>query len=500
MKRLLAIGIAVAAFLGTGLLAQAAAQPAGAPAKAQWEALPTLKPWTGDLDGMVRRRVIRALVVYSKTLYFIEGGRQFGVSYEGLKAFEQDLNRKLKSGGTKVEVIFLPVQRDQLVPALLEGRGDIAAANLTITPERRKQVDFSTPFLKNVSELVVTGPKSPPITSVDDLSGKEVFVRKSSPYYEHLERLNERLRSGGKPPARLRVAPEDLEDEDLLEMVNVGLVGLVVVDRHVAEFWKQTLKDITLHPGAAVGTGGETAWMFRRNSPKLKAAVDEFAKTHAAGTLFGNELIQRYLKSTRLANNATSEAEVRKYHQTVSLFRKYGEKYDMDHLLMMAQGYQESHLDQAVKSQVGAVGVMQVMPATGELMQVGDITRLEPNIHAGVKYMRALIDQYFANEPKDRLNRGLFALAAYNAGPSRIHQLRQEAAQRGLDPNVWFNHVERVVAEKHGAETVTYVSQHLQVLHRVLARRGRRGGAPADARGIQEVRRARVGKAVTSAA
>ena len=442
----------------TALLLLAAAFQAQAPPPAQWEALQVLQPWTGDLDGMVRRRVIRALVVYSKTLYFIEGGRQYGVSYEGLKAFEADLNRKLRARGAKVEVLFLPVERDELIPALLDGRGDIAVANLTITPERRKRVDFSTPVLTNVSELVVTGPKSPPIARVDDLSGKEVFVRRSSPYYEHLEELNERLRRDGRPPARLRLAPEDLKDEDLLEMVNAGLVGLIVVDRHMAEFWKQILKDITLHPGATVSTGGEIAWMFRKNSPRLKAEVDEFARTHAAGTLLGNELIQRYLRSTRFVVNAMSEAELGKYRETVSLFKTYGDKYDMDYLLMMAQGYQESQLDQAVRSAVGAIGVMQLMPATGELMQVGDITRLEPNIHAGVKYMRALIDQYFADEPKDRLNKGLFALAAYNAGPSRIQQTRREAAERGLNPNVWFNHVERVVAERHGAETVTYVS------------------------------------------
>jgi len=130
----------------------------------------------------------------------------------------------------------------------------------------------------------------------------------------------------------------------------------------------------------------------------------------------------------------------------------------MDHLLMMAQGYQESLLNQELRSRVGAIGVMQLMPATGALMKVGDITRLEPNIHAGVKYMRTLIDQYYPNDPEDRLNRGLFALASYNAGPSRIQHLRREAAKRGLDPNVWFNNVEWVAAEKHGAETVTYVS------------------------------------------
>ena len=458
MKSLSAIRIAVLSFLAAAPVAQGAAAPNAAPPQAQWEALRVLKPWTGDLDGMVRRHTVRALVVYSKTFYFVDEGRQFGLSYEGLKLFERDLNRKLKVDRAKVRIIFLPVSRDDLIPALLEGRGDIAVANLTITPERRKHVDFSVPLLTNVSELVVTGPRSPRIASVDELSGREVLVRKSSSYYEHLERLNERFRKEGKPPARLRLASEHLEDEDLMEMVNAGLVGLIVVDRHKAEFWQQIFKDISLHPEAAVNTGGEIAWMFRKGSPKLKAAVDEFARTHAAGTLLGNELIRRYLKSTRFVLNATSEEEIKKYHQMVSFFRKYGEKYDMDHLLMMAQGYQESQLDQEVRSRVGAIGIMQVMPATGELMQVGDISRLEPNIHCGVKYMRTLIDQYYANDPSDRLNRGLFALASYNAGPSRIQQLRRDAAKRGLDPNVWFNNVEWVAAEKHGAETVTYVS------------------------------------------
>jgi membrane-bound lytic murein transglycosylase MltF len=453
VKLLSTIHIAALSFLAAAPLAQAAAPP-----KAQWEALRVLKPWTGDLDGMVRRRTIRALVVYSKTFYFIDQGRQFGLSYEGLRAFEHDLNRKLKADHPKVRIIFLPVARDELIPALLDGRGDIAAANLTITPERQQQVDFSASTLSNVSELVVTGPRSPRIASVDDLSGKQVLVRKSSSYYEHLEGLNERFRTEGKPPVRLRLASEHLEDEDLMEMVNAGLVGLIVVDRHKAEFWQQIFKDIALHPEAAVNTGGAIAWMFRRDSPKLKAAVDGFIRIRAAGTLLGNELIQRYLKSTRLVMDATSEEEIGKYHQTVSLFKKYGDQYDMDHHLLMAQGYQESQLNQEMRSRVGAIGIMQLMPATGELMKVGDITRLEPNIHAGVKYMRTVIDQYYPNDPKDRLNRGLFALAAYNAGPSRIQQLRRDAAKRGLDPNVWFNNVERVAAEKHGAETVTYVS------------------------------------------
>jgi membrane-bound lytic murein transglycosylase MltF len=130
----------------------------------------------------------------------------------------------------------------------------------------------------------------------------------------------------------------------------------------------------------------------------------------------------------------------------------------MDYLLMIAQGYQGSRLDHGVRSPVGAIGVMQIMPATGEELAVGDITQLEPNVHGGVKYMRWMIDTYFKDEPMTPVNKALFAFAAYNCGPGRMRQLRREAEARGLDPNVWFNNVELVAADKIGAETVTYVS------------------------------------------
>ncbi len=446
------------------LLGALIALPAGAAQSAKQAEAPSgslplqAGKWKGDLDGMVKRRTIRALVINSKTFYFLDKGRQYGASYEGLKAFEKELNKKLKTKNRKIQVYFIPVSRDQIIPALLDGRGDIAAANLTITPERQRQADFSTPIYGDASEIVVTGPSSPKIAGVEDLSGKEVFVRKSSSYHEHLERLNKRFRKEGKPPVTLRPAPENLEDEDLLEMLSAGLVELLVVDNHKAQFWKQIFKNLTLHPEAAVHTGGEIAWMFRKNSPGLKKAVDAFVKTHGKGTSFGNQVIQRYLKNTRFVKNSTSEAELRKFRQMVALFRKYGDKYDIDYLLVMAQAYQESRLDHSVKSKAGAIGVMQVMPATGKELDVGDIRKLEPNIHAGVKYIRFMIDRYYAKEPMDPLDKGLFAFASYNAGPSRVQGLRKEAARRGLDPNVWFNNVEVVAADKIGSETVTYVS------------------------------------------
>jgi membrane-bound lytic murein transglycosylase MltF len=413
---------------------------------------------TGDLDEMVKKRRIRVLLVHSKTFYFVDRGRQRGATYDAMRAFEDDLNRRLKTGNLRVNVVFIPVSRDELLPGLVEGRGDIAAANLTITDERRQQVDFSDPIYTAVDEIVVTGPASPRIARVQDLASQEVFVRKSSSYYESLQRLNSELQQAGKPAVRLKLAPETLEDEDLLEMVNAGLVRFVVVDSHKATFWAQIFPKIRLHPDATVRAGGKIAWAFRKNSPKLSGAVNRFVVTHRKGTSFGNQMLHRYLRSTKYVKNAHSPEELAKYDRTVALFRKYGDRYGFDSLMLTAQGYQESQLDNQRRSQAGAVGVMQVLPATGKEMQVGDVRQLDPNIHAGVKYLRFVADRYFSDAAIDPVDRMLFAFASYNAGPAKVARLRKEAAQAKLDPNVWFNNVERIAARRIGRETVQYVS------------------------------------------
>ncbi|HMK64762.1 MAG TPA: lytic transglycosylase F [Thermodesulfobacteriota bacterium] len=416
------------------------------------------KNWTGDLDGMVKRRVIRVLVSYSKTFYFNDRGAQKGLTYDVFKLFEDDLNKKLKNKHIRVHVIFLPVSPDKFIPYLLEGKGDIAAANLTIIPERLNKVDFSKPVQRSVSEIVVTGPATKPITSKEDLSGQEVYIRKSSSYYSSLEKLNADFTSRKMAPVKVRPAPESLGDEDLLEMVNAGLVKATVVDSHIAEFWKGVFPDMVLNREAAIRTNAEIGWMFRKNSPKLESVLNKFLDLYPEGSKTRNTLLQKYFKNTKYVKDAASPSEMSKFDNVVDLFRKYGDTYDLDYLLMMAQGYQESRLDQKAKSRVGAVGIMQVMPNTGKSLKVGDIKKIDPNIHAGVKYIRFMVDQYFKNEPMDRLNKGLFAFAAYNAGPNRIEQLRKQAAQRGLNPNIWFNNVEIIAAEKIGRETVTYVS------------------------------------------
>jgi membrane-bound lytic murein transglycosylase MltF len=413
--------------------------------------------YTGDLDELVKRRVVRVGVTYNRTNYFVDNGVQRGATYEFVKLFEDRLNAGLKTGNLRIHVVCIPLPRNLLLTALNEGRIDIAEGQLTITPERQAIVDFG-PSTRTVNEVVVTSRGTPPVSTAEDLSGREVFVRKSSSYYESLLALNNRLESSGRPKALILEAPESLEDDDILEMVNAGLVDTVVVDDYLALFWKQILPNLTVNTQAVLRSGGRLAAAFRKNSPVMARTIAAFTEKWGPGTAFYNMIRKRYLQSTRFAKSATEEAERRKFESLLTFFRRYAKQYDLDYLLMAAQGYQESRLDQNAKSHVGAIGVMQVMPETGAELKVGDIHRVEPNIHAGVKYIRRLISDFLADEPMDELNRVLFAFASYNAGPGRIRQMRREASRRGLDPNVWFGNVEQVVSARVGREPVDYVS------------------------------------------
>ena len=374
--------------------------------------------------------------------------------------FEDELNEKLDTGLLKLNLLIIPVTRDRLLPALADGYGDIAAANLTVTPERLELVDFADPFLTGVDEIVVTGPAAPELPSLDDLGGRELLVRQSSSYYESLVRLNERFRTEGKPEVVLVPADEYLEDEDLLEMVNAGLLPMVVVDSTKAEFWSQIFDGLEQRPDLAVNTGGEIAWAVRKNSPQLREAVNEFVSTHRQGSLMGNIVLNRYLRSTSWVRNSLTAVDMERFESMVEFFQRYAGEYGFDWLMVAAQGYQESRLDQSVRSPVGAIGVMQILPSTAADPSVGipGIEDLENNIHAGVKYLRFMRDNYFSDEGLDDLNAALLSFAGYNGGPNRIARLRQEATEIGLDPNLWFDNVELVVSKRIGRETVQYVS------------------------------------------
>jgi membrane-bound lytic murein transglycosylase MltF len=342
------------------------------------------RPFMRDLDEMVKRRLIRVGVTFNRTHYFVDKGVQRGVAFEYGKLLEDELNKKLNTGNLKVSVFFVPLPRYLLLQALTKGKVDLVIAQVNVVPELQKLVDFTNPTRTNVNEIVVTGPGAPAIATVDDLAGQEVYVRKNTVYNLSLRALNEKLKAAGKPPVVVQDVPENLEDDDVLEMVNAGLIKITIVDNYLAEFWKKVFTNITVHDTVAVRTGGNLAVAIRKNSPKLASELNAFIARFGLGSAFGNMMEKRYLQNTKFVKNATSEAERKKLDALVTLFRKYGDQYQLDYLLMAAQGYQESGLDQKVKSPVGAIGVMQVMPATGKELKVGDIQQIEANIHAGV--------------------------------------------------------------------------------------------------------------------
>ncbi|RLQ23414.1 lytic transglycosylase F [Seongchinamella sediminis] len=418
-------------------------------------------PWIGDLDKMEEMRVIRMLTVYSPGRYYLEdNGEEKGLVKEMATRFENFINKRLERKSVRVNVVIIPMARSQLIPALLAGHGDIINASLSITPERSEIMDFSIPATKPLSEILVTGPKAAALDSIEDLSGQTIYVRHSSSYRESVDSLNERLEAAGREPVSIELVSEFLEDDDLIEMVDKGLLPWAIVDDYKLELWKDVFTNTRARPDIVFREGGRIAWAFREDSPLLESALNDFLKKNREGTLIGNVLKNRYIRDFDWAASALDDSDYQRFLELEHIFQQYGEQYRVDYLIAAAQGYQESRLDQNARSGAGAIGVMQLLPTTAEDKNVGiaDIHKVEPNIHAGIKYLDFLRSRYFNDPAIEPPNKTLLALAAYNAGPSRMINMRNKAKKLGYDPNVWFDNVELVAAREIGRETVQYVS------------------------------------------
>ena len=419
-----------------------------------------LEPWTGDLPGMAERRVVRLLTVHEPMFFGFDGRRQSGLIAEAAAALEEFLNQRLERNQLKVLVLVQPVTRDLLIPFLEEGRGDIAAAGLTITPERLERVDFARPSVTGVSEIVVTGPGTEVTIPgrLEDLGALELHVRPSSSYWESLQVLDRELREQNRTPLNLVAIDEVLDAEALLEQVNVGNSPATVVDAYQAEFWSQIYANLVLHPNLSVRTDASVGWAIRKDSPALKEAVNDFLRQYRQGTLTGNILLKRYTQDT----SRVQRVRRAEHSQTLKLLRKsfetHAATHELDWVLLVAQAFQESRLGADTKNNHGAVGIMQIKPASAAEAGVHDISTDDSNIEAGAAYLRLLIDHYFEDPALDATTRQVFAIAGYNAGPTRIRNLRRRTAAAGLDPDVWFGNVEVLVAREVGRETVRYVS------------------------------------------
>lgn len=418
-----------------------------------------LQPWTGDLDGMVKRGMLRIAIPFGLTTYFLDGAQQRGLTYDVAMSFEQFLKKRLGKDAARLTLVVIPTSRDRLLPMLSRGQADIAAGTLTITPQRLAIVDFSEPFKTDVTEVLVTGPAAPEIRTKEDIIGMPIHVRRSSSFYEHLQELNARLQAEGKQSLNVVEADEKLTTDDMLEMVSAGIFPATVTDDGIADLFVKVFDDITVHSELVLADKQQIGWAFRKNSPKLKETVNSFVGTAGTGTHLGNVLLAKYLKNTKWISNALSPDEQERFRSTVAIIKTYASRYEFDWLLISAQAYQESRMDQSKRSPVGAIGIMQVMPQTAKDPNVGipGIEQAEANVHAGVRYLRFLRDRYFSEPELTALDRTLFSFAAYNAGPGNVRKARRRAEKLGLDPNVWLDNVEIAADMVISREPVTYV-------------------------------------------
>jgi membrane-bound lytic murein transglycosylase MltF len=455
--------VVAAIALGAAILAGAAGGRADPVHPRDAEALhaedePAPEQGFGDLEEMRRRGEIRVLVPYSRTSFFFDRGRPRGFAQEVFAEFGRFLNRGARRG-QRIRIAFVPVPRDRLVDWLVDGRGDVAAGRLTITPERAAVVDFAAPIDRDVAEVAVTRSDHPPITAAEDLSGTVVHVRPSSSYAASLAALNVRLAAAGRPPVVIAPVGEHVADEDLAEKLEAGLIEATVVDDYKQALFSDVFPGLAFHTGAPLRSGGEIAWAVRRDSPALREALSRFVEADRRGANTVAVLERRYFVENRWLRRPIDRASLARYEDIERSFAEYAGRYGLEWTRLLAQGYRESGLDQSARNPSGAVGIMQILreTAAGHPIGLPDVHLAEVNIHAGTKYMRHLLDTYFDDPALAEDERYRFALAAYNAGPNRVSRLRTLAARAGLDPDVWYGNVEVAAARHVGREPVDYV-------------------------------------------
>jgi membrane-bound lytic murein transglycosylase MltF len=416
--------------------------------------------FTGDLEGIRKRRLLRVLVTHSRTDFFLDEGQILGVQAELTYELLKYLNKGIRRESDKLFVQFIPVEFHQLLPALIKGQGDVAAAFLTITPRRDQLVDFITTQKMIVDEVLIANKNAPPITSLVQLSDNHLYILKDSSYSEHLEDLNRHLQIVDEKPVRITESDERLLTEDILELINSGAIDYTICDDYKANLWQKVLPNLVVVDDVKIAKGKSAGWAIRKNSPQLKQALDEFNNKVKKGTLLGNILINKYFGNTKWIANPLEEAERDKLQQLIGLFEKYGGMYGFDPLALAAQAYQESKLNNNAKSHRGAVGIMQMLPTTAKdpNVAIDHVELLENNIHAGAKYLGFLRQRYFSSEDIEPWDQRLFTWAAYNAGPANIIRIRNAASKNGLDANVWFGNVEVMAARMISREPVRYVA------------------------------------------
>ncbi|GJL50213.1 MAG: hypothetical protein NPIRA01_14400 [Nitrospirales bacterium] len=390
---------------------------------------PTLS--TADFDNIQHHGVLRVLTRNNPATYFLWRGKLLGFEYELAHHFA-------KKHKLRMEMIVPPSRKD-LLPWLREGKGDVIAASMTISPERETEgVAFSRPYF-TISEIVVARDDEPEdrLQQPEDLAGRTLAVRRSSSYWTTLEALqNQGIQ------LELIEAPEELETEEIIARVASGEYDLTVADSHLVDIELTSRQDI--RAAFPLGDPKQHGWLVRRTNPNLRQAINAFLKKEYRG-VFYNLTVQKYFENERdirehVQLRVSQTGELSPYD---ALVEQYATQYGFDWRLIVAQMYQESRFDPDARSWAGAVGLMQVLPRTAKSLGFHDLGSPESGIHAGVKYLSWVRDRF---EPELSVSdRMWFTLAAYNVGQGHVLDARRLARQQGRNPNRWFGHVEETI-------------------------------------------------------
>ncbi|MDB2407586.1 transglycosylase SLT domain-containing protein [Jannaschia sp.] len=431
-----------------------------------------LQPRTGGLDAIRERGFLRMAVAPDPLMIAYDGERALGIAMEIARELELFMADRPDASATPTVVVPTPMPRRAIADNVDDGLTDFST--LTVTQaEEDPELTYTRPLIEGVNDVVVLGEGVNGVEEIDDLAGLPIYLSEDGRYARNAQGLNDRRVALGKPPLDLRFVDGRLDDYDLIEMVEIGLIPATIATDFKARFWQTVYPSIVVRDDMPLTRDARIAWVLRADNPELADVLNGFAEIARKGTLLGNIVLQRYASSAEWIENIGADDAQSRLDEVAPVIAHYAERYGFDADLLMAQAYQESRLDQTRRSHVGAIGVMQVMPTTAADPVVGipDVTALEENVHAGVKYLRWLRDTFFDDPAIDPLDQSLLAFAAYNAGPGGVRRAQRTAHEMGLDPHVWFENVEVAIQRSVSREPAIYVRNIFKyyVSYRLLA-------------------------------
>ncbi|MCQ4347395.1 transglycosylase SLT domain-containing protein [Pseudomonas stutzeri] len=404
-----------------------------------------------DLAAVRASGQLRVLVNQSRHSSGEARGESIGVEYRRLRAFEQYLNRSARDG-RELRLKLIPLPKEQLLPALLRGEGDLVAPGELLAVRRGMPVRASAPIQRDVPLVVVGRQGNRRYQRVEQLAGRSLALPAGSAAREALQRLNGGLRA----PIVADWQDPSLAVEDVLEMVHAGLLPMTAVELPIAERWARVLPKLRIDRHLQVGEG-DLGWYVHAAAPNLRASVDRFLRDYRPPADQDAAFLRVYRRSYKV-HPLLGRIELQRLMRVRPVLMQHAEAQSLDWLLLAALAYKESTLNPQARGAGGAIGLLQITPAAARSVGVGNIASLDGNVQAGAKYLAAIRRRYFASAQFNERERMAFTLAAYNLGPQRVQSLRAEARRRGFNPNQWFFQVERVAAERHGMGVVGYVA------------------------------------------